>query len=131
MSRTLNPQKFLNGTMTPQEFAAANTFGFHAKCAGCGASPVISATVFLPYVEAVKRGYIPPGSELSQEVASVLISLRTGCNKEEEPHVRLSQAYACRVCQPAFERQLARAPSWAVVDINRGPDPSNRVVVGV
>jgi hypothetical protein len=129
MSRTLNPQKFLNGTLTPQEFVAVNTFGMN-KCR-CGNTPVVCATVFMPYVEACKRGYIPPGSELSPEIASVLIALRTGCNKEEEPHVRMSQAYSCRVCQPAFERALAKSPSWAVIDINRGPDPSNRVVVGV
>jgi hypothetical protein len=131
MPRTLNPEKFLNGTLTPQEFTAAHTFGPYARCNGCGGAPVISATVFVPYDEAVKRGLVPPGHEANQQILDVSCMLLTGSNREPEPHVRLSKAYSCRVCQPAFERGLAKSPSWAVIDINRGPDPTNRVVVGV
>jgi hypothetical protein len=127
MSRTLNVEKFLNGTLTPQEFKAAHTFGPFAKCSGCGKPPLIEATVFVPYDEAVKRQLVPPGHEASQEILDVSIMLRTGCNGALEPHVRLSKAYSCRACQPDFERALAKSPSWAVVDINRGPDPTNRV----
>lgn len=36
-------------------------------------------------------------------------------------HVRVSTTYSCETCKSLFEKQLARAPSWAVVEINRGP----------
>jgi hypothetical protein len=127
--RTLNPEKFLNGTLSPQEFVALNTFGPRARCGGCGGLPVIKATVFMPYDECVRRELLPPGHEASQRVLSAVLMLRTGANKALEPHVRVSEVFSCRVCQTAFEKQLAKAPSWAVVDINRGPDPSNRVQV--
>jgi hypothetical protein len=29
-----------------------------------------------------------------------------------------------------MEKALAKAPSWTVVDIQNGPDPTNRVVFG-
>ena len=130
-SRIPSSRKFLDGTMTPQEFVAASTFGHYARCNGCGGTPVIEAMVFVPYSEAVRRGMVPEGHEASQEVIDVTVMLRSGVNGAKEPHVRLSKAYSCRTCQPAFERQLARAPSWAIVDINRGPNPTNQILVGV
>jgi hypothetical protein len=130
MPRTLNVKRFMNGAITPQEYHAANAFGPDAHCAGCAGKPSVRAIVMIPYDEAIKRGYVPPGHEASAEVLSRVVLLRSSSGAAE-PHVRLSKAYACPMCQPAFERELARAPSWAVVDINRGPDPSNRVLVGV
>lgn len=131
MARTLNARQFLNGRMTPQEFVAANTFGLTARCTGCGGPPVIQAMVFVPYAEAVKRGMVPEGHEAPQQIIDVTVMLKSGANGAQEPHVRLSQAYSCRMCQPAFERELAKAPSWAIVDINRGPNPTNQILVGV
>lgn len=137
MARTLKTSRIsgiprlLDGTMTPQEFVAANTFGYSARCNGCGGAPVIQATVFVPYAEAVKRGLVPEGHEAPKQVLDVTVMLKSGASGAQEPHVRLSQAYSCRLCQPAFERQLARAPSWAIVDINRGPNPTNQILVGV
>lgn len=130
-SRLPNTRRLLDGTLTPQEFVAANTFGFTTRCNGCGGLPVVEAMVFVPYKEAVSRGMVPEGHEASREVIDATVMLRSGANGAQEPHVRLSKAYSCRLCQPAFERQLARAPSWAIVDINRGPNPTNQILVGV
>jgi hypothetical protein len=45
------------------------------------------------------------------------------------PHIRLTTVYACKACTPAAEKVAAKAPSWAIVDIHRGPGP-DRIGVG-
>ena len=80
----------------------------------------------VPYDEAVRFHLVPPGHEASQEVLDRTVMLR-GSDGQAEPYVRLSVTYACSLCQRDFEKALAKAPSWAVVEINRGPDPTNRI----
>lgn len=79
-----------------------------------------------PYDEALKRGLVPPGHQAGPEVLERTVMLRRG-DGTPEPHVRLSVTYSCRACQRAFERELARAPSWCVVDLNHGPNPRELV----
>jgi hypothetical protein len=128
MPRPLHVRRFTGGRYTPQEYHAAH-LPPGAFCAGCGARPSLQARVFLPYDEAEKRGYVPSGAMASPDVLARTTLLREASG-DLRPYVRLSEAYACAQCRPAFERQLAKAPSWAIVEINRGPDPTNRVSLG-
>jgi len=82
-----------------------------------------------PFDEVTKRGLLPPQAVLGGSVLQLLVPLKNTTGTVT-PHVRLSMAYSCSQCMPAFEKELARAPSWVVVDLHRGPDPTNRVTVG-
>lgn len=117
----------LFGGLTPQAFHQKHAFpGQH--CQGCAGPAAIRAIVMVPYDEAVKRQLVPPGHEASQQVLDRTVMLR-GSDGKAEPYVRLSVTYCCTLCQRDFEKALAQAPSWAVVELNRGPDPTNRVQI--
>lgn len=79
-----------------------------------------------PYDEAHRRGLVPPGHVAGPEVLARTVMLN-GLDGKGTPHVRLSVTYSCKLCLRTFERQLAKAPSWCVVDLNDGPDPRERV----
>lgn len=44
-----------------------------------------------------------------------------GTDGRPENYIRVSTTYSCSVCKTKFERALAKAPSWAIVEINQGP----------
>lgn len=124
-------KKFMNGDITPQDFHRKHGFPPGAKCQACGAPPAIKAIVLAEYKEAVQRGMIPNigiDGQLNEAVAKTIVNLRGPSGPV--PHTRLSAAYACSNCAVMMERSLAKAPSWCVVEIHRGPDPTNRVSVG-
>lgn len=87
-----------------------------------------------PLDEAVKRGMLPGGPAAIVDpraiaaIAPVLVAINE--NGEKKNYVRISMVYSCRSCQKELEKALAKAPSWCIVEINRGPDPTNRVSVG-
>lgn len=124
-------KKFQNGDITPNDFYRKHGFPPGAKCAGCQGPPAIKATVFVEYQEAVKREMIPaalPDGEINEAVARTIVNFRGPSGPV--PHFRASSAYACSNCRVEMERALAKGPSWAIVEINEGPDPRNRVSVG-
>lgn len=131
MSKNIHIKKFDGGRRTPQEYHRQYAFPPDAKCSGCQAKPAVRAIVMAPLDEAAKRGIIPEaaktyaGALMFPHLQPVLVQLTNGW------HVRISKAYSCSMCRKTFEQQLAKGPSWCVVDISAGPDPKNRVVVGV
>lgn len=129
MSKIRHVKRFDNGNSTPQEYHQKYAFGPHHRCLTCGGRPVIRAITMAPMDEVVKRGLLPGGALLSPEIMKCVVPLKDSAGKPD-PHIRLGVAFSCKACQPAFERTLAKLPSWMVVDINRGPDPTNRVTVG-
>ena len=122
----------MGGMLTPQEAHARWAFPSGAVCTGCGGRPSIRAIVLSPLDEAEKRGWVPPGSSKAPltfpELAPVLQQIEDG--GRHVWYIRLSRVYSCSRCQSALEKELARMPSWAIVEINRGPDPTNRIQVG-
>lgn len=129
MARPLHVRKFQGGRISVQDYHANLAFGPHARCNGCGARPTVRAITLAPYDEAMRRGLVPPGPEASAAILAASCMIK-GADGNPVPHVRLGKAFSCPLCRPAFERQLAKLPSWVVVDINRGPDPTHRVAVG-
>lgn len=119
--------------MTVQEYHATNAFPTNAKCAGCGNKPQVRGIVMVPADEAEKRGLIPKGAAsmpaLFPAIAPISIQLNEGGTPKW--YIRMSMAYSCRLCRKDFEKTLAKAPSWCVVEINEGPDYRGRVSVGV
>ena len=124
-------KKFQNGDITPNDFYRKHGFPPSAKCQGCGAPPAVKATVLVEYKEAVKREMVPPlvlDGAINEAVAKTIVNLRGPSGPV--PHIRTSSTYACSLCRVLMEKALAKGPSWAIVEINEGPDPRNRVSVG-
>jgi len=66
---------------------------------------------------------------IEAQVTESLIELRNSTGTVTK-YFRESITYSCTRCQKSFESALAKKPSWCVVDIERGPDVTNRVVFG-
>lgn len=129
----IHRKRFNGGNRTPQEYHAQFAFPPNAKCSACSAKPQLRAIVMIPLDEAEKRGMVPPGAAqaplMFPDIAPVLVPIRES-GSAPSFYVRTSIAYSCKSCRKNFERALASAPSWAIVEINRGPDPTNRVSLG-
>ena len=134
MSRSVHRKSFRSKyNRSPQEFHAQYAFPPDAKCQACQNKPSIRGIVMMPLDEAEKRGVIPPGAGraplLFPDLAPALVPIHSG-NGKPDFYLRISLVYSCRLCQKDFEKALAKAPSFCIVEINRGPDPTNRVTVG-
>lgn len=106
--------------MTAEELHAKYAFPRGARCQGCQTPQVyIRAITFAPFKDVVERfrefGFLTP-----ELVMSMLIQLR-GLDGKPRPYVRVGIAYSCKKCRKAFEKSLAKLPSWILVEINRGP----------
>jgi hypothetical protein len=123
-------KRFDGGNRTPQEYHRAHAFPPAAKCSGCGGPPAVRAVVLAPFDEVSQRGMLPHDELVNPSILQTVVPLK-GADGQAVPHVRLSITYSCSRCRREFERALAKAPSWCFVDINEGPDPTNRVQVGV
>jgi hypothetical protein len=122
MGDTIHFKKLFGGRASAQEIHAK--YAWHRqKCSACGQPPAMRVQVFLLIndMEASLREAI--------KVQIALKAIRT-TKTDHGIAVKWSDVYACKNCQPTCERQAARAPSYAIVDIDRGPSP-DRPVVGV
>ena len=107
-------------------------FGFppDARCKGCGKRPSIRAIMLAPVDEVMKRGMLPPGIDRAA-MHQIIVPIRENpTDKKGVPYARLSVTYSCDACSKELEKALAKAPSWMVVDIGRGPDHTNKVQIG-
>ena len=127
MSKTIHIKKLQT---TPQELHREFGIDPKAKCAGCGGGrPVVWAIVLAPLKEARDRGMIP--LNMPQEaLVNLVVPIQQSAFHKPEPFVRLSKTFSCQACRKVFEKELAKAPSWCIVEIQEGPNPTNRVVVG-
>lgn len=117
-------RRFMGGLQTPQEVFRSHAFPKGAACASCKGPPAARFTVYVLWDDAVRRD---PTLLLMDEGALAAITVRL----KQGRAIRISNAYACERCRPAAERYVAKnAPSYAFVDIDAGPEPTNRVVVG-
>lgn len=128
MGNVLHMKKFAGGRMTPVEMHQRYAFPLGAKCM-CGARPRFRAIVMIPIDEARKR---MPGLDdimladpegFMQNLVQIRES-KTDSDKDLKTYFRLSVVYSCQRCRRDMDKALAKAPSWAIVEINEGPkDP--------
>jgi len=110
----------------PQKVHSDLAFPPGAKCNGCGRRPLIRAITMAPLDEARRR--MPELEALMVAQPNAVLSRLVQINEHPggianpKPYLRLGIAYACQSCAPAMEKQLAKAPSWMIVEINRGPN---------
>jgi hypothetical protein len=88
----------------------------------------VRAIVLAPLEEAVKRGMVHPNTPHDALIPRVVPIQETSAHKPKA-YVRISCTYSCKKCQKDMEVALAKGPSWCIVEINRGPDPENRIIV--
>lgn len=118
----IHRRKLFGGVETAQEVHARVAWG-GAKCDGCKGPPSIRIQIFV----ALNDMSLDTRVALEAEIAAGRIRTVPLTNG---PGVCVSRAFACAICQPAAERAAARGPSYAVVDIERGPG-ADIPVVGV
>jgi hypothetical protein len=120
-AKHIHRKTLFGGRETAEEAHARLAFPRGAACV-CRKPPTLSATVFAPYTDA--RKLMPAVDQLPpEELAKLLVSFRDSEGKPK-PFVRVSKVYSCGGCRVEFERALAKLPSWAVVEIDRGPTKS-------
>lgn len=116
-------QKFLAGDLTAQETHRAAAF--HAHPCLCGRPAVVRIKVLVQLDELIKRQ--------PEMVAQICASNSDGSwtvptiPTKYGQMVKVSDIGACEVCRADAEKAAARGPSWAVVEIDRGPNPNEAV----
>lgn len=116
--------KLFGGVTTAQEVHSRTAWG---KCSasGCHNLPVIQIRCFMHLDDFVERS-----PQLAAAIASSnpdgpfvpTVPMTFG------PMVRFSTVAACRTHQSDAERAAARAPSWVMVEVDRGPGADKPVV---
>ena len=130
MARAIHIKKFGDGRYTPQEVHRMFAFPYGAKCTKCGGPPAVRGITMIPLADAVKRGMLVGMTR--EFVKSLVVPLRERTtDKKGAPYLRIGVAYSCVGCRKEFEKTLARAPSWAVVEISEGPNPTEKVVIAM
>jgi glutaredoxin len=117
---------------TPNEAFRRGTFG-HNRCTECGGPPAIQIRVFMPVDEMQRRS----PNVLAALMADCMscgedlptIALKSSPVADPKPHLCVSNVFACDQCKATAEKAAAHGPSFAIIEISRGPDPTNRVVV--
>lgn len=112
------------GGKSVEQVHASMAISPRAKCVGCGKRPYIRAIVMAPFDEAKKM--MPDLDDLLQvnptAVMQSIVQIRENpTDTVGKPYLRLSCTYACQSCRRDFEKALAKAPSWCIVEINYGP----------
>lgn len=117
-------KQFMGGHAgTPREFFA-RTVWKNARCAAgnCSRHVTIEAKTFVPLDELRKRDpdFDFMARAMPKSITENLVQFQTGTG-EPTPYVRVSTTYACHVHESDLQREAAKAPSWAVVEFQRGP----------
>lgn len=119
----IHRQKLFGGVKTAQEIHAEH--GFRERCLKCGGPPVIQVRMFMHHDEFVQRS--------PQLAATIAMTNPNGqyipCVPTTfGPFVRFSTVTACKAHQKELELTAAKAPSYVLVEIDRGPGADNPIV---
>lgn len=127
-------QKFMQGSMTPQE--AHRKWGIGKKCSGCGAPGAIRIRVFMPADEAMKRApnlcaaIMASNPDGSNRLPTIRFKESKGDQTGKE-YIKASDTAWCDNCKVQARLDAAKgAPSWAVVEIDEGKKDNIRVGYG-
>lgn len=121
----IHMDRFMDGAATPQE--VHRTLGINKACVGCGRPAGIRIKVLAEYGELVQRNpdFVALLMVASPDGATVpTVATKYG------PMVLISDIGACELCRKTAEVAAARgAPSWCIVEIDRGPREAVHVQV--
>jgi len=115
--KKLHMRKFMDGAMTPTE--AHQKWGFNGrKCDACSQVAI---------VKAISMAAI---AELNSTEAGQAWLLRLAKDNEGRvpvveltygKFVKIGEAFACTRCRPTLEKDIARKPSWVLVEFQEAP----------
>lgn len=120
-------QDFLSGKLSAQETHRAAAF--HAHPCICGRPAVVRIKVLVQLAELTKRQ--------PEMIAQICATNPDGSwtvptvPTKYGPMVKVSDIGACENCRADAEKAAARGPSWAIVEIDRGPNPKEAVSAAV
>ncbi len=128
-NKVLHIKKFDGGRSTPDEFHRKNGMS-RRKCATCSSSKLaIRIKVLVPHDELVRRN--------PDFVAMIITANPDGpfvptIDTKYGKMVRVSDVSFCDHCRVGAEREAARGPSWALVEIEKeGLSSQYKTVVAV
>lgn len=108
-----------------------------ATCAGrfcpCGAPASHRAISFSPLGEVLSRqglGYLKWLQKQNNGMLP-LVDFRTGSTHHTEKFVRIGEAFSCDGCFSEMQKQMAKAPSWVLCEIDPGKPTADRSMVQV
>lgn len=106
-----------------------HAFGPKAKCTVCPNRPVMRAIVMAPFQDALQKGVIPANAVSDASIMSMIVQIKNNSGGSD-PYIRVSSAHACAHHTTELERECAKAPSWCIVEFNRGPAPEKIITSG-
>jgi hypothetical protein len=127
VSKFLHMRRFGQQTgETPQEMHAR--LAWRGRRCRCGGPPAILIRVLAPFKELYRIAPDAVRAMAHSDPArpGQLPIIRT----IHGPMIKTSEIVACANCAQAAERAAAHGPSWVICEIDRGPDPKNRLVTG-
>jgi len=119
-------KKFQNGMVTAREFHENFFLDAGVRCVGCGGRPLTMIAVFADEKTMLKRD--PDLVILRMSDPGRYAAMRH-IPTDGNPLLRISKNYFCSKCTPAAEKAAAHHPDWCYVEIDRGPNPNERIVV--
>jgi hypothetical protein len=125
--RAIHGTRLFNGESAESIHAK---FGFPpgSKCMGCGNPPGVGGITLRSFLAVPDLKRLDPDgfgivAEMHPDKLAAMLVMMRGADGKPVPHVRISTVYACKRCAPDAERAAAKGPSYAIVDISRGPGP--------
>lgn len=119
----IHRSKLFKGQKTAQEIHAQ--YGFRSKCLKCGGPPVIRVKMMMHVTDFKQKApewasAIALTNPKGQDVPTIPTTYG--------PMVKYADVTACRHHAKDLELTAAKAPSWVLVEIDRGPGADNPVV---
>lgn len=116
MGEIIHRKKFDGGNRSPNDFHREFAYGPRKRCAICNGKPAIRIRVLMPLEELMKRSpdYVFEIMR-SNPKGPYVPTLATTYG----PLVKVSDVCFCDICKVDGEREAAKGPSWAIVEIDR------------
>lgn len=123
MSETIHRKKLFGGRESAEQVHRRLAFPVGSRCA-CGSEKVaIRIRTLMPASDVVSQHPDWAIRKAMQQGGKLLV-----VDSKVGKLVVVGEIYACDLCRSTAERVAAKAPSWAIVEIERGPGPDKPLV---
>jgi hypothetical protein len=125
--RIIHKQKLLGGRMTAEELWRESLNGV---CGFCGGPPAMQIYILLPLEDFLRDHPQIAIRKAAQHEGRIPVVIFRGPDGGQRRFTQALHAFACDLHKVGLERFAAKAPSYAVVHIDKGPPDMNRIQVG-
>jgi len=124
-SEIIHRKKLFGGVATAEEVHAKHGIRQPCQSDGCKNTPVVQVKLFMLHNEFVQRSpQMAAMIAMSNPDGRYIPSVPTTFG----PMVMFSKVAACRAHQRELEREAAKAPSYVLVEVDRGPGADRPIV---